>query len=210
MSSSYDHNNNLQPNCDDNDKPIILLIGEGNFSYTKCLIKYNNYPNYIIISTDLNDNTDGSSHYNELINHETYNRSLFIKFEIDVTNLNWGELFRACFPSEAIPIRPPNIIQFNCPWQFGYDNAPTNKLVLSLFEIANEILPVRGLLKLATVTENSPYFKQYELESTLVLFSNFMEILPRFKIEFPEYRHVSVSGKTVGGPFFVRTYEKQS
>lgn len=154
-------------------RPILLLIGEGNFSFTFHLLKNKTYPEHIIVATDLTDYTVSNPKYiNELKQMSEYNKTFFIKFGIDVAKMSsqWEKLFYELkLPGEY---RPPDIIQFSFPWNFdAYDD--TKYLIRWLFEQSASLLTSKkGILKLSLLGKESMWYRMYDIDENIKQFPN--------------------------------------
>ena len=177
------------------EKKIILLLGEGNFSFTKSLIENKTYPHHIIIATDLNDSLsqEDSEYIEDFLGFEGLDDSLFIKFGVDVINLNWPGLFKEIFQLEKV--RNPDIIQFNFPWRPFDSEFTTHQIVRGVFEAASGLLDAGGLLKMGLVNKGSKYYCQYDLDSCLDEFKDrFKDVSQNgrlFMDLYPGYKHAS-------------------
>ena len=177
------------------EKKIILLLGEGNFSFTKSLIENKTYPDHIIIATDLNDSLcqEDSEYIEDFLGFEELDESLFIKFGVDVTKLDWPGLFKELFKQEKV--RNPDIIQFNFPWRHFDSEFSTHQIVSGVFEAASGLLDACGLLKMGLVNKSSKYYCQYDLDNCLDefkdRFKDFSQNGRLFTDLYPGYKHAS-------------------
>ena len=141
-------------------RPIMLLFGEGNFSFSKILPKLDIYNDFDIISTDLerNGHADLKSNLEALPRRITPNcPRFFTKFGVDIRYANWKSIFDDCFPKEDL--RSLDVIQFNFPW---YAKAGINiDLIKAFFEFGRQNLKANGQLKLALVSNQSRHYKNY-------------------------------------------------
>ena len=141
-------------------RPIMLLFGEGNFSFSKILPKLGIYNEFDIISTDLerNDHADLKSNLEALPRRITPNcPRFFTKFDVDILAANWKSIFDTCFPNEAT--RSLDVIQFNFPW---FARSGLNiELIKAFFEFGRQNLKPNGQLKLALVSNQSRHYNNY-------------------------------------------------
>ena len=102
-------------------RPILLIFGEGDFSFSKSISEMDIYQGYDIIATEYIDKARLETKYQNLKQHiESLLTELndnkprfFIRYEIDITQKNWTQIFNSIYPNEEI--RYPDIIQFNFP-----------------------------------------------------------------------------------------------
>ena len=184
--------------------PILLLVGEGNFSFAYHLMKNKTYPEHIIIATDLTDYTPSNPKYiSELKQMPEFNKTFFIKFGVDVIKLSlqWKTIFHEL----KLPgyYRPPNIIQFNFPWNFS-EYSDTKYLIRSLFEQSNIILDSStGVIKLSLLGQENIWYGMYEIEKNIQMIPN-LECLSScdFQIKYKGFElytgggHVDLKGST--------------
>ena len=157
------------------EKPIWLLLGEGDFNFTKCLVteedlidKYN-VRDYKIIATEFRDLKSINEIYDDFV--DNYLRIKYpdfdvtIKYKIDVNNFS--------------PEKKLDIITFNFPWWAsnsdsypGREYKTTAKLIMRIFEFASNYLKPNGILKLGLVHPSSVYFEEYELDLAESIYSN--------------------------------------
>jgi hypothetical protein len=177
------------------EKKIILLLGEGNFSFTKSLIENKTYPDHLIIATDLNDSLsqDDSEYLEDFLGFEGLDESLFIKFGVDATKLDWPGLVKELLKQEKI--QNPDIIQFNFPWRPFDSEFTTHQIVRGVFEAASGLLDAGGLLKMGLVNKGSKYYCQYDLDSCLDEFKDRFKDVSQYDRLFtdlyPGYKHAS-------------------
>lgn len=199
-----DCNNNKQ-----SAKKILLILGEGNFSFTYSIIKKELYPDYYIFATDItNEILNNSTLFflEELKQSPVYNKRLFIDFGIDAKYISfeWEFLFKKYFPNE--PVRSPNIIQFNCPFYYFSSTTKntaenTSQLVYEIFRNANEMLEKDGKLKMGFVKKDDYYYKEYQLEKCMDKFPKLIhqQDIPNFHSLYEHYEHVSNIESSIPG-----------
>jgi hypothetical protein len=216
----FDQYNNDDDNFETNNdesKKIILILGDGNFSFTSSIVKDVNYHNFIIFATDISDKLANTDKYlDELKNMDCYNKRLFIEISqnANVININqsWGLIFEKFIPNQKL--RNPDIIQFNCPWHLDFENT-TEELVSEFFRNGSNLLNVGGILKIGLVDKNNKYYEKYDFENTIIKYPNlvYQDYQPKLLELYPNYEHCSTTGNYIYGiensaeHTFIKTYE---
>jgi hypothetical protein len=184
-------------------KQIILILGDGNFSFTSCIVKDVNYHNFIIFATDIQDEQAKADKYlNELRNMDCYNKRLFIEISplgnVENINQSWKQIFEKYIPNQKL--RNPDIIQFNCPWHLDFENT-TEELVSEFFRNGSDLLNVGGKLKIGLVDKNNTYYEKYDFEHTIIKYPNLehQKYQPKLLDLYANYKHCSNTGNPIIG-----------
>ena len=180
-------------------RPIILLFGEGDFSFSRCLADLCTTKRYDVIATEYREKQN-LLEYKNFINNERHLRLMpsdaksdgprfFVQFGVDLCRISWESIFAQHFPGELL--RQPDVIQFNFPWHVNF-KAENEDLLRSLFSFAAENLKPDGELRLAIVNTSSTYHWKYGFSEQLYKDEGFSLVgSDKFCPLYPGYRHVS-------------------
>ena len=175
-------------------RPILLLFGEGDFSFSKTLIELNNYQDYDIIATEFREENDlkGYPNFQDNIRIVRTSPNFKILFGVDIETCDWENIYKRIYGESETEIPKIDIIQFNFPYYFR-DNTTvgfkkTAPLVDKFFEFGRNKLKSNGELKLALSTN---HLAEYEIEDYTKI-NGFSYIgNENFHDTFPGYKHVS-------------------
>ena len=180
-------------------RPIMLLFGEGDFSFSRCLTDLCTTKRHDVIATEYREIHE-LLEYKNFINNVTHLHLMssdgqsdrprfFVQFGVDLCRTSWESIFAQHFPGELL--RQPDVIQFNFPWHVNFQ-AENEDILRSLFSFAAENLKQDGELRLAIVNTFSTYHWKYGFSEQLYEDNGFSLVgSDKFCPLYPGYRHVS-------------------
>jgi hypothetical protein len=207
---------NAKSKIDLSDDKIILLIGEGDMSFTSAFAYKKSKPNGLhrqicqmnIIATEfkpkallqaqyanLESNLDGIALANQKSKEQGQDTRFIVIYGVDVRDLS-----EHC---KLLNVSRDNLFRIHCnfPWYYrDKENFPdqkfkTSHMVTCVFEFADKMLGPHGQLNLA-LCECERYYPEYGLEEALQKFGARLKFVEKVKMsdKYKEYRHVSSKG----------------
>ena len=177
-------------------RPILLLFGEGDFSFSKTLIELNNYQDYDIIATEFRKENElqGYPNFQDNIRIVRTSPNFKILFGVDIMTCNWDDIYTRVYGKTSDQIPQVDIIQFNFPW-FTYpppNPYGTVDLINRFFEFGRNNLKSDGELKLAINYESADYVRIKYGINDLTRINGFEHIgNQNIHTDFRGYQHVS-------------------